>query len=107
MNVYVNAMRVFVCNLHGKTNRGDTCESSWLDQSQWALNKNILSKHKGGCYCTQSGSLDLSFLSEKKLTKQNKTEQFCGNNNNSCKVAGTAIATPTDIGLPKKDYHLV
>jgi len=55
-----------VCNLHGKTNKGDTCESSWLDQSQWALNKNILSKHKGGCYCTQSGSVNLSFLSAKK-----------------------------------------
>lgn len=35
-------------------------------QSQWALNKNILSKHKGGCHCTQSGSVDLAEPSRKK-----------------------------------------
>lgn len=34
-------------------------------QSQWALNKNILSKHKGGCHCTQSGSVDLAETTKK------------------------------------------
>lgn len=64
-----------VCNLHGSTAAGESHASVRTEQSQWALNKNILSKHKGGCHCTQSGSVDLA--EPKKPV-------------NSCPYAGTA-----------------
>lgn len=89
-----------VCNLHGSAAAAVAEVGESHASSQWALNKNILSKHKGGCHCTQSGSVDLA---EPKKTVNSSP---CAGTTIGCwrqSGKGSGNGCTICIGLPKKD----